>query len=142
MNTLKAFFISISLSTYNIETSWGFITPKMSITPVNDYKTLVTMESDSKSVVLVSGNGCRACMRFKPHFVSLSHKFDEVNMYEVSLNGYDHDTGLKSSLLQYAQKNGVNVIPTVIVKGKTSTTGITGSRNNIDDISKLIEDII
>lgn len=134
---LLTFFLS-----FNLCKSYGFIYPKMSIIPVNDCKILGKMESDTNNVVLVSGNGCRACMRFKPHFVTLSQKFDKIKMYEVPLNGYDQDKLLKDSLLKYAKRNNVDVIPTVIIKREGSVTCVTGSRDNIDDISMLIEDII
>lgn len=131
-------FYSIMVFATILERSNGFLHPKMSLTHVKDQTELKQMEGNKSCVVLVTGEGCRACMRFKNPFYKLSRDNENVDMYEITLNDISLGKALNKSIMRYASKNGVRTVPSILLHEGESVKMIPVNTKNLDVIEEII----
>lgn len=130
----------VSLLTFIVK-SHGFFCQKMSLAQVNDRSTWKKLERNKSCVVLVTGKGCRACTRFKNPFYRLSREHGDVDMYEITLNDVSLGKSMNRTIMTYAKKNGIRVIPSILFQKEESVSLIAGTEKNLDAIEKMISEL-
>lgn len=118
-----------------------FFSQTMSLVQVNDHKSFKALERNKSCVVLIAGKGCRACMRFKNPFYLLTHAYEHVDMYEITLNDVTIEEPLNTSIRNYTKHNGVKTIPSVLFQNEGSVSLISGTRNNLEVIEEMIRNM-
>lgn len=135
-------FSILFIVTILVTTSRAFVPHTMSVIHVDNMDTLRRAKQDIPNVLLVTGKGCRACMRFKKTFCRLHDEFTRVNFYELVLNDVNHDSELRKSMREYSRVNGIMTIPMLIIqdqeKDEKVVSLISGVRDNVDIIEEKI----
>ena len=121
--------------------SHGFFPQKMSLVQVKDHKSFKTLEGNKSCVVLITGKGCRACMRFKNPFYLLTKEYENVDMYEITLNDITLEETSNQSIRTYAKNKGVKTIPSVLFQNEGSVSLISGTGNNLEIIEEMIRNM-
>lgn len=134
-------FYSIMVFATLLSRSKGFIHPIMSLTHVKDHREFTRLEKNKSCVVLVTGKGCRACMRFKNPFYKLSRDNENVDMYEITLNDLSLGKELNKSIMRYTSKNGVRTIPSILLHEGESVALIPVNTKNLDTIEEIIRNM-
>lgn len=116
----------------------SFLTPVPSI---KDAKSLEVVKQKQKKVILFTGNGCRACIRFKKKFNRLLEDFPEVPMFEVKLNDMEMDSKERIEIMKYSNQMGIRVLPTLLIASNEDICCISGVKSNYDKIDKLLCDL-
>lgn len=112
-----------------------------SVISIKDAKSLEVVKQKQKKVILFTGNGCRACIKFKKKINRLAGDFPEVPIFEVKLNDMEMESTERIKIMKYSNHMGIRLVPTLLIDDNEETYSISGVKSNYEKIETLIRDL-